>query len=92
MGHTNNFKKFIEKNIGGGIICDDYDSNRNDYILLENYYLETSASYGINYLKSNIGAEPLFQDEMSSVISVINGDNVFVEDTNNINNGYPILK
>lgn len=77
---------------GGDIICDDYDSNRNDYILLWNYYLETSASYGINYLKSNIGAEPLSQDEMPSVISVINGDNVFVEDTNNINNGYPILK
>ena len=31
-------------------------------------------------------------DEMPSVISVINGDNAFVEDTNNINNGYPILK
>ena len=60
--------------------------------ILGNYYLEMSASYGINYLKSNIGAEPLFQDEMPSVISVINGDNVFVEDTNNINNGYPILK
>lgn len=44
---------------GGGIICDDYDSNRNDYILLGNYYLEMSASYGINYLKLNIGAEPL---------------------------------
>ena len=31
-------------------------------------------------------------DEIPSVISVINGDNAFVEDTNNINNGYPILK
>lgn len=29
---------------------------------------------------------------MPSVISVINGDNAFVEDINNINNGYPILK
>ena len=77
---------------GGGIIGSDYDSNGNDYILLGNYYLETSALYGINYLKSNIGAEPLPADEMPSVISVINGDNAFVEDTNNINNGYPILK
>lgn len=50
--------------------------------ILGNYYLEMSASYGINYLKSNIVAEPLSQDEMPSVISVINGDNVFVEDTN----------
>lgn len=29
---------------------------------------------------------------MPSVISVINGDNAFVSDTNNINGGYPILK
>ena len=57
-----------------------------------NYYLNTTASYGLGYYKSNQGAEPLSQDEMPSVISVINGDNAFVEDTNNINNGYPILK
>ena len=57
-----------------------------------NYYLNTTASYGIVYYESNQGAEPLSQEEMPSVISVINGDNAFVEDTNNINNGYPILK
>ena len=51
-----------------------------------------SASYGLGTYRSNQGAEPLSQDEMPSVISVINGDNAFVEDTNNINNGYPILK
>ena len=60
--------------------------------LKNNYYLNTSANYGLGYYQSNQGAESLSQDEMPSVISVINGDNAFVEDTNNINNGYPILK
>ena len=31
-------------------------------------------------------------DEMPSVLSIINGDSAFKEDTNNINNGYPILE
>lgn len=31
------------------------------------------------------------QDQMPTVLSVINSDNAFVEDTNNINNGYPLL-
>ena len=57
-----------------------------------NYYLKTSAKYGLSAYQLNDNAEPLSEDEMPSVISVINGDNAFVEDTNNINNGYPILK
>ena len=67
--------------------------------LINNYYLNTTATYGIlwsknsNYpTKSNTGTTPLSREEMPSVISVINGDNAFVEDTNNINGGYPILK
>lgn len=78
-------------NEGGGIV-DSYFGEKNDYLIQNNFYLQGSASYGVSFLKSNIGAEPLSQDEMPSVISVINGDNAFVEDTNNINNGYPILK
>ena len=62
------------------------------YSLKNNYYLKGSASYGIYSKKSDEGASPLSQDEMPSVLSVINRDNAFVEDTNNINNGYPILK
>ena len=58
----------------------------------KNYYLQGTASFGIGSLQSNVGAESLSQDQMPSVISVINGDSAFVEDTNNINNGYPILK
>lgn len=49
-----------------------------------------SASSNDNFIANN--TTPLSSSEMPSVISVINGDNAFVEDTNNINNGYPILK
>lgn len=86
----NNYNIGIINN-GGGII-DDYYGDKNDYLIQNNFYLQGSANYGVSFLQSNTGAEPLSQDEMPSVISVINGDNAFVEDTNNINNGYPILK
>ena len=79
----------------GGIISGEYDiSNISDMsvIMKGNYYLKDSARYGINSYASNLNAEPLSENEMPSVISVVNGDNAFVEDTNNINNGYPILK
>ena len=75
----------------GGIIGIIYE-NKSLFKMKGNYYLKSSASYGIFMNKSNLDAEPLSQEEMPSVISVINGDNAFVEDTNNINNGYPILK
>ncbi len=85
--------------VGGGILGAEYDSTEGSEIrkeismkVVNNYYLVASADYGLKAYKSNQGAEPLSQDEMPSVISVINGDNAFVEDTNNINNGYPILK
>ena len=86
----NNYNVGIIKD-GGGIIDGNY-GNKKDYIIQNNFYLQGSASCGVSFLQSNIGAEPLSQAEMPSVISVINGDNAFVEDTNNINNGYPILK
>ena len=80
---------------GGGILGK--EESISDYAKItatikDNYYLSTSATYGLYGYKLNANAEPLSQDEMPSVISVINGDNAFVEDTNNINNGYPILK
>ena len=80
---------------GGGIFG--IEENVPDYTKItstikNNYYLSTSATYGLYGYKLNTNAEPLSQEEMPSVISVINGDNAFVEDTNNINNGYPILK
>ena len=80
----------VGQSTGGGISGCPYQTY--EYKLDGNYYLEGTAGYGFCYFKSNQGAEPLSQEEMPSVISVINGDNAFVEDTNNINNGYPILK
>ena len=75
----------------GGIIGDIY--NTTSYTLKDNYYLKGTASYGIASSKSDDdNASPLEKDKMPSVLSVINGDDAFVEDTTNINNGYPILK
>ena len=100
LGAASNNKKIIGNvNVGisngGGIFG--AEENVSDYTKItstikNNYYLSTSATYGLYGYKLNTNAEPLFQDEMPSVIFVINGDNAFVEDTNNINNGYPILK
>ncbi len=67
--------------------------------LINNFYLNTTAPYGIfessnnNFQsQSDNGTTPLPLEQMPSVLSVINSDNAFVEDTNIINNGYPILK
>ena len=82
----------------GGILVAEYDKYAvDDYknlsmVIKNNYYLETSSSYGLFDYNSNDNAEPLSKDKIPSVIFVINGDNAFVEDVNNINNGYPILK
>ena len=80
----------VGKSSGGGLVGIMYGDY--EYKLGNNYYLKSTADYGFYSLKSNEGAEPLTKDKMPSVISVINGDNAFVEDINNINNGYPILK
>ena len=85
----------IDSLYGGGIFGYQYGASKIENLtvkLTNNYYLSGSAKYGLGTYRSNQGAEPLSQEEMPSVISVINGDNAFVEDTNNINNGYPILK
>ena len=80
---------------GGGIVGNQYDCNSISCFnlnLKNNYYLKGTASYGITLYKSDVNASPLEKDKMPSVLSVINGDDAFVEDTTNINNGYPILK
>lgn len=71
-----------------GIVYTGYDSN----LIKNNYFLEGTATYGLYNASSNTGTGTLSKDKMPSVISVINGDSAFVEDINNINNGYPILK
>lgn len=78
----------------GGIIGNTSSASSTTYAptITNNYFLNTSATYGIKQTSSNVGASPLPINEMPSVISVINGDNAFVEDTKGINRGYPILK
>lgn len=85
----------VSGNPGGGIVGGQYmedDYNNFKMILKNNYYLNSTATYGIGKYSKNDNASPLEASQMPSVISVINGDNAFVEDTNNINNGYPILR
>jgi len=85
---NNNYNSGIA---AGGIALYIYGSETS-YTLTNNYYLNTAATYGIQSTSSNEGASPLTIDKMPSVISVINGDNAYVEDVKGINNGYPILK
>ena len=80
---------------GGGIIGSQYECSSISCFNLQienNYYLKGSASYGIGSLKSDTNASSLDKDKMPTVLSVINNDDAFMEDTTNINNGYPILK
>jgi competence protein ComGC len=74
----------------GGIISS--ITSTGNYTVTNNYFLNTSATYGIKSTSSNEGTEPLTIDKMPTVISVINGDNAFVEDTKGRNGGNPILK
>ena len=75
---------------------------QNGVSLNNNYYLEGTAEGGIEGKDVEGQAMPLPESEMPSVISVLMTDNeqveyngqmvdVWKEDTNNINNGYPIL-
>lgn len=67
--------------------------------LFNNFYLNTTSKYGI-YMSYNSDYEsksdnettPLSESEMPSILSVVNNDNAFTEDTLNINNGNPVLK
>lgn len=83
----------------GGIIGRNFDFEN---ILVNANYLEGTAKGGVNGQDIEGQAMPLPKSEMPSVISVLMTDNeqvewngqmvdVWKEDTNNINNGYPIL-
>ena len=74
----------------GGIIGYIYNRSSNNITLTNCSYLTGTASNGIGYTADST----LTVNESSTlpdVLSVINGDNAFVVDTNNINRGYPIL-
>ena len=56
-------------------------------------YLKGTYSIGVGGEGSSAGVTEL--DDISkfpSVLEVVNGENAFMEDVNNINGGYPILK
>ena len=85
----------------GGILGNTNITEGRD-ILENNYYLEGTAKGGAGGKDIEGQAMPLPESEMPSVISVLMTDNeqvewngqmvdVWKEDTNNINNGYPIL-
>ena len=85
-------------NSKGGILGPYY---KNKDILENNYYLKGTAKGGANG-EDVEGAMPLEESEMPSVISVLMTDSekvewngkmvdIWKEDTENINNGYPIL-
>ena len=88
-----------DSNAQGGIGC---SITARSYILEENYYLKTSATKPFAYeYKTDVPGklEALEESQMPKVIDVIqkqveidgNMVNVWKEDTQNINNGYPIL-
>lgn len=59
------------------------------------YYEENSALFGCGNSTVTTGYDrgttKLSNDEMPTVLSIINYNNAFVEDTDGINNGYPLL-
>lgn len=59
------------------------------------YYEENSALFGIGDSTVTTGYDrgttKLSNDQMPTVLSIINSNNVFIEDTEGINNGYPLL-
>ena len=82
--------------LNGGISAGIVRSSGNISKLENNYYLTGTDTLGVKYdgsfevTKDKAGSYEA-TDTMPSVISVINGENAFIEDTKNINNGYPIL-
>ena len=84
----------------GNIIADNTESNNigsligsdNIAIYERCYYLTGTYNVGLGGGASVTGVTQLDSiDKFPSVLSVVNGDGAFKEDTNNINNGYPIL-
>lgn len=72
---------------GGGIIGKLNSSNANVSSCL---YLTGTASTGIGRISKGTATIEA-SDTLPDLMSVINGDNAFVEDTDNINGSYPIL-
>ena len=90
----NNYNIGVLKNLNstgrvGGIIGVMYGSN----LISDCKYLTGTCDVGIGNNVSFTGITELDSiDKFPSVLEVVNGEEAFKEDTNNINNGYPILE
>ena len=59
----------------------------------ECYYLKGTYDVGVGESENSTGVIQLDSiEDFPSVLDVVNGEGAFKEDTNNINNGYPILE
>ena len=57
------------------------------------YYLKGTYDVGVGESGSSTGIQEIDSiEDFPSVLDVVNGEGAFKEDTNNINNGYPILE
>ena len=65
-----------------------------NFITLSNcYYLKGTYDVGVGESGSSTGITQLDSiEDFPSVLDVVNGEEAFKEDTNNVNNGYPILE
>lgn len=79
-----------KRNISGSIV-----GTGKNLIINNSKWLLNTASSAVGSSQGNVtdNSECIYTlEEMPSVLSIINGDSAFKEDTNNINNGYPILE
>ena len=84
-------EEIVNSNLQTGGIA---GTNWADLMIFNNCnYLKGTYSIGVGGVGSSTGVTEL--DDISkfpSVLEVVNGENAFMEDINNINGGYPILK
>ena len=84
-------EEIVNSNLQTGGIA---GTNWADLMIFNNCnYLKGTYSIGVGGEGSSAGVTEL--DDISkfpSVLEVVNGENAFMEDVNNINGGYPILK
>ena len=67
--------------------------NRKSETILSNcYYLTGTHDVSVGYGDTTGITEWNSMDKFPSVLDVVNGEEAFKEDTNNVNNGYPILE
>ena len=87
----------IANNYKGAICGRSYGSNYTTADIFSSYYFKINSSiYGVGGKTSTTGNNDGCTaysdiDSMPTIMSVINGNNAFVEDTEGINNGYPLL-